>query len=147
MLYAVYIGIYARFLIILIVAWDLTLYWRCSFRLVGQCESLNSWNEWQDWIHAWTRNIFFLYWLSIYYRWPLGSLIPQCSQIITPFATDSQEVRMRLFVTEWWFAVVNISSNYSGRYAVLILWRNNSSLTFNYHFAFDAHKSYWISRK
>jgi len=33
----------------------LTLAWgfrRCSFRLVGQCESLNSWNEWQNRLRA-----------------------------------------------------------------------------------------------
>ena len=25
---------------------------RCSFRLTGQCEGLNTWNEWQDWLHV-----------------------------------------------------------------------------------------------
>jgi len=25
----------------------LALYQRCSFRLTGQCEGLNTWNEWQ----------------------------------------------------------------------------------------------------
>ena len=25
---------------------------RCSFRQSGQCEGLNTWNEWQDWLHV-----------------------------------------------------------------------------------------------
>ena len=32
-----------------------TLAWgfrRCSFRRTGQCEGLNKWNEWQDWLHV-----------------------------------------------------------------------------------------------
>ena len=33
----------------------LTLAWgfrRCSFRRTGQCEGLNKWNEWQNWLHV-----------------------------------------------------------------------------------------------
>ena len=37
------------------VNYILTLTWgfrRCSFRQSGQCEGLNKWNEWQDWLHV-----------------------------------------------------------------------------------------------
>ena len=34
---------------ILTLTWDFR---RCSFRQSGQCEGLNKWNEWQNWLHA-----------------------------------------------------------------------------------------------
>ena len=56
---------------------------RCSFRQAGQCESPDTWNEWQDWLHAWTRTTIVILWLStlIFYRFNI--LIPQCSQLKT----------------------------------------------------------------
>ena len=73
--------------------------------------------------------------------WLMGSLL--LAKVMSIFGgNETQSVLFCHFLT-----VVNTFRNYSGRYAVLILWRNDSSLTFNYHFAFDAHKSCWISGK
>ena len=54
---------------------------RCSFRQAGQCESPDTWNEWQDWLHAWTRTTIVILWLSTLKFYRFNILIPQCSQL------------------------------------------------------------------
>ena len=56
---------------------------RCSFRQTGQCESPDTWNEWQDWLHAWTRTTIVILWLSTLIVYRFNILIPQCSQLKT----------------------------------------------------------------
>ena len=102
-------------IIVPITRWDMvyTSAWgfqRCSVWRTGQCESLQDVDRVQNWLHAWARIKFCRYWLSVRYKWRLDALIPQCSQVITPIAIDSQEMTMRLFTTEWQFAVVDKSN-------------------------------------